>query len=218
MPARHTVNVTQEDIDAALRNNSSRCIVATAIAREYPKASRISVDVHAIKFTVGDRRYTHLCPPPVADYIVAFDAGDDIHPFRFYLRDDQRLVVRRQRRTPAGKKLHNAAERRKKATVALERVAADPTVSAAQVQVAREQMAAAAAEEALVKAEMAAAGERSTATEPPLPDVPAHEQVSGRRKRAGVFHRNERVYGGRVMRINDPDDAPGDFRGPLDTE
>ena len=68
MPWTNTeVAVTQEDIDHALRKDSSRCVVATAIARVFPKASRIVVDVHSIKFTDGPRRYTYLTPPKVMD-------------------------------------------------------------------------------------------------------------------------------------------------------
>jgi hypothetical protein len=199
-----------------MRKNSSRCVVATAIARAFPKASRIQVDVYGIKFTIGDRRHTYLTPPKIHEYIVAFDAGDTLHPFRFTLDDNARVTHRRNTFTDHGKEVHKArtlaASRAKKA----EKVAADPAASEAQRTVAREEAAAAAAQRRAVEAKASLAPQRQTEKIPET-EVPKAQQVSGRTN-PRVFRRGkERAYGARVLRVNN-DPGPGDFRGPLDTE
>jgi hypothetical protein len=221
------VVVSQEDIDAALRKDSSRCVVATAIAREFPKASRIIVDVHSIKFTDGARRYTYLTPPRVMDYIVAFDAGDVLHPFKFRLRTDQRLIQQRRAATPEGLALNRARNRARDRKTKLEQVSADPTASPAKIEVASDEYAAAVAEVDAVKAATGAVippGKTRARSPKPLrpvedmSDVPAEEVKPVSNGRTTVFYRNHREYGQRAMRVNQHDDAPGDFRGPLDID
>jgi hypothetical protein len=206
------VDVTQEDLDAAVRKVSTSCAVAVAVARTFPKSSRITVDVHSIRFTNGDRRYTYLCPPSVAAYIVAFDAGDELHPFRFRLRDDQRLVVRRERKTDDGKALNAAKTKERYAKAKAEKIAADPETTEAQRVAATER--AMAAEHALqaVRAEVKAKAVPVSVTET-HPDVPPSGQQTKSSGRTVV--RSTRSYGHREMRVNN-DPGPGDFRGPLD--
>ena len=63
---RFKVEVTEEDISKAQRNNSYKCVVAQAIARTIPDATRIEVDTQAIRFTraeTGERwLYSHRRP------------------------------------------------------------------------------------------------------------------------------------------------------------
>ena len=125
MAVQTVVKVTQEDIDAAVRNNSSRCVGATAIAKTIPDATRIIVDVHSIKYSTKQGRYTYLCPPAVAEYVVAFDAGDTLHPFTFRLRTDQRMVVKRRGKTEKGKEVQAAKSLVRKAKAKVEKVEAD---------------------------------------------------------------------------------------------
>jgi len=207
------VDVTQEDIDTALRKNSSRCVVATAIARTVPKATNVTVDVHSIRFTEGGRRYTYLTPHPVMDYIVAFDAGDVLHPFTFRLRTDQRLVQQRRRKTPAGKALDTAATTAARRKAKLEQVAASPDATPAEVEVAADRYAAALAARDQATAEHAGVPHNETES---ITDVPPEQVKPVPRGRSTVFYRNHRSYGQRQMRVNQHDDAPGDFRGPLD--
>lgn len=219
MPGRVlTVDVTQEDIDKAFRNNSARCVVAQAIARTFPKAHHIGVDMHTIRFTDGGKRYTYLTPPKVEGYVVAFDAGDTIHPFRFGLRTDQRMVLTRNKRTDAGKRQANAKQSEQYARRRAERVEADPEASEADKQVAREKVAAAEANRRVVEAEVAtlpkSRNERHD-DEPPVNEA-GRPTVKPRTGRQTVHGRNTRAYGRRTMRENQPDDAPGDYRGPLD--
>lgn len=106
---RFSVQVTPRDIEKAHINDSYNCVVSQAIARSIPDATRIETDVQAIRFTRGDQRYVYLTPYAVQGYVVAFDAGEAIHPFTFQLRDPQ--LVKVKRRTPAGKAAGTAYDR-----------------------------------------------------------------------------------------------------------
>ena len=81
------IEVTQRDIDRGHRNFSGTCMAALAIAREIPGANRIDVDTQTIRFSLGDQRFWYLTPHKVQQYVVAFDAGDPVVPFKFRLRD-----------------------------------------------------------------------------------------------------------------------------------
>lgn len=217
MPREFTVDVTQEDIDAARRKDSMRCVVAQAIARTFPKAARISVDIHSIRFTDGAKRYTYLTPPAVERYIVAFDAGDEIHPFRFRLRSDQRLIVTRQKHTDAQRRIDNARQKERTARRAAAKIEQDPEASDARRTLAQERVTIAEANRRIVEAETAQEPKSRIETHS---DVPAAERarIKPRTRRQTVHGRNSREYGHRLMRINQPDREPGDFRGPLDVE
>jgi hypothetical protein len=80
------IQVTEDDIQWAQRNNSSKCVVAKAIARTLPECSYIGVDIQTVRFSLGLWRYEYLTPPSIQDYIVSFDAGDVIKPFKFRLQ------------------------------------------------------------------------------------------------------------------------------------
>ena len=99
--SRFTVKVTEKDIERAQRNDSYTCVVAQAIARTLPDATRIEVDTQTIRFTRNNARYVYLTPWAVYGYVVGFDAGDEIVPFTFQLRDPRRAA--RKVRTESGK-------------------------------------------------------------------------------------------------------------------
>lgn len=192
------VEVTQYDIDRAKVNDSSRCVVATALARSIPGSSRISVDVQTIRFTLNGERFVYLTPPAVTGYVIAFDAGEEIHPFRFRLRQDQELRVRRQHTTEAGKakkKARNAVAAAEKRAAAAERDAADSAATTAAKRTAREAKRALADAEAERAAVMAAyAGQPAYETDDmtlPPPTMRMHKA-------------RQRHYGHREMRINQP--------------
>lgn len=211
------IDVTQETIDKALRGNSSRCVVADAIHQAMPQASRISVDLRTIAVTIGDKRYHYITPERVAAYIVAFDAGDTIHPFTFRLRDDSRIVRRRQRYTEEGAERQNAYNSAVRAQSKLAEVEADPDASERQIEAARQRSAAAVERLAQAQAKIDntpdAQVRRTEDHDPTSPD-----EQRGRAKRAFVQPRNQRQYGVKGLRINDPNDTPGDYHGPLDVE
>lgn len=87
MRTRYDIEVTQEDIDKAVRCSFSHCIVAEALRRQIDGIDIISIDRRTIRFSLPleARRIFYVTPPAVDDYIVAFDAGDTIQPFRFRL-------------------------------------------------------------------------------------------------------------------------------------
>jgi len=92
---RFNIDVTADRIARGLRANSSSCVVSQAIAASVPDATRIDTDIQTIRFTRNGVRYCYLTPYVVQGYVVAFDAGDPIEPFKFQLRDPIRI----QRRT-----------------------------------------------------------------------------------------------------------------------
>lgn len=81
------IEVTQVDIDSGVRRNSVYCAVATAIGRTIPTATYITVTQQSIRLTLDDARHVYLTPPRVGEYVIAFDAGDEIKPFSFGLAD-----------------------------------------------------------------------------------------------------------------------------------
>lgn len=98
MAHSYGIKVTQDDINEGVRDSSAHCIVATAIGRQIPDATHISVDVQDIRFTIGEERLIFSTPRPVAAYVLAFDAGDfdQIRPITVLLRDG-RVIERRPR-------------------------------------------------------------------------------------------------------------------------
>lgn len=99
MSHSYGIKVTQDDINEGVRDQSAHCIVATAIGRQIPDATRISVDVQDIRFTIGEERLVFPTPRSVAAYVIAFDAGDfdQIKPITVVLRDGR--VMERKPRT-----------------------------------------------------------------------------------------------------------------------
>jgi hypothetical protein len=81
------ISVIQQDIDLGIRNDGYDCMVALSIRRLIPGAKSTWVTANRIAFSVGEKRYVYLPPPPVAGYIVDFDAGRKIKPFSYVLTD-----------------------------------------------------------------------------------------------------------------------------------
>ena len=99
---RYSVQVTQREIDKAEPKQSGLCMAAMAIKRTIPDARNVDVDLRTIRFTLAGERHIYLTPYSVSGYVIAYDAGDDVHPFRFTLREDQRVIGEAQRRTFCG--------------------------------------------------------------------------------------------------------------------
>lgn len=168
------VNVTAKDIQSGKPGESSRCAVAKAIARTVPGANNISVDTQSIRFTVGDERCIYLTPDTVANYVIDFDAGDPIVPFRFGMRSPQRM--QRQMRSVAAKAAQRANWRKRKGLPAV----ADPDLPEATTE----------------------SGNVSEAGEVTLtPGVKRRTVFGGSRSPWGT-RSGRRMYGGRVMRYN----------------
>jgi len=202
MPKQHFIHVevTTKDIEHAKLKDSSRCVVATAIARSIPGANRIEVDVQTVRFTLEGQRHVYVTPYPVAGYVVAFDAGEELHPFSFRLNESTRLPMKVQKRTDAGLAVRRAQEKKKARQaklIELETTARDPdamTPSVAERKVAKERVANADQELAAVTA--AYAGQAKVT-----------ETEGVRRTPARVFKTGTRAYGQRQLRINGGRDA-----------
>jgi hypothetical protein len=82
----YKIEVTPLDIEKAIQNDSYQCMVAQAVRRTIPEATRIMVDMRTIRFSLEGCRLQYLTPTDVAQYVVDFDAGDAIEPFKFGLR------------------------------------------------------------------------------------------------------------------------------------
>jgi hypothetical protein len=195
------VDVTQADIDQADIKNSSRCVVATAIARTFPDATRVNVDLQTIRFTSQGERQVFLTPPAVAGYVVAFDAGDKIHPFGFRLRYDQKVNVRRPRRTEAGKAKDNA--RAKARYKEVRHVEAQQRLAGLDVEAEADRRKARAAERAARTERREAEAEREAVMAAYQGQAVVEPVDKTRRPSpAHVFARKERAYGLRLLRIN----------------
>lgn len=111
-----TVEVTEEDIKRAERNNSFHCVVSQAIARTVPDATSIDTDMQSIRFTVPVsmdgtcQRWIYWTPYSIQEYIVDFDAGEDIQPFKFKLQKPQRSLSKRNAKSTLVRKGRRASE------------------------------------------------------------------------------------------------------------
>jgi hypothetical protein len=212
-----TIEVTQADIDKAIRKNSARCVVATAVARSIPGASHVDVDLQTVRFTVDGERRIYLTPPGAAGYVVGFDAGDPIHPFGFRLSEAHRVSVRQDKHTPASKERNRATmavkRAKKKAARAQERLElelAKPEPDP--VDVAAAEAHAKQADKAIAKAAKAHAETQKRLTGEPHyePDMTPDPDTGSRRRKppARAFRNNTRTYGGRTLRINQDKPTP----------
>lgn len=111
------VHVTQEDIDRALRNSSSRCAVARAIARTFDKATHIKSDMQTISFYIGHDKWSFITPGIAMQHIVDFDLGDKLQPFKFQLREPMIVSKDPEAKNKAREVLFGEGKKRKKYTM-----------------------------------------------------------------------------------------------------
>src|SRR5262245_53549082 len=91
-------------------------MVADAIKEAFPNAIRIRVDMQTIRWTdpVRKLRYIHLTPARAQQYVINFDAGDTIKPFRFRLsRQGRQTIPMVQMPAEVQKALHEKHPRKK---------------------------------------------------------------------------------------------------------
>jgi hypothetical protein len=204
--SRFNVEVTEGDIGKANVGDSYKCVVAQAIARQIPNARRIEVDLQTIRWSDEDGRHVFLTPYSVAGYIVAFDAGDELHPFRFQLRDAIPAKQKRPRSNAAKAvkdsrgKVRNERRRQKEAAAVVANPAAPPDkVAMAEQRLADapERIAAAESAHEDLKAAYREAGESF-----------AEERISETARAAPpkVYKTKRQEYGQRVLRVNQAED------------
>ena len=101
-PGKIELEITQEVIDAAVRADSSACVIADAINAQFPGANA-DVDLQSITFTLREKgyRYTWLTPWVGQQHLVAFDQGEEVGPFSMVL--DGRGLVKARKRQPSTK-------------------------------------------------------------------------------------------------------------------
>jgi hypothetical protein len=197
------IKVTQTDIEKARRNDSYKCVVAQAIARQMPTAHHIEVDTQTIRFTIDDERHIYLTPPAASGYVIAFDAGDEMWPFSFQLRERFPIPTRRNRKvkTPEGKAADAAAAR---ARVAVKRGASKSIATAnrgASKSIATANRGASEPVDDLNAARAAAKAAYAAVREAqPGPTVKSDD--GGPKPTTRVFKNRRRTYGMRALRIN----------------
>ena len=202
------VKVTAEDIAEAEQSASMKCVVAQAIRRTFPGATKVDVDIQTIRWSQDGERIVYMTPYSVQGYIVAFDAGDTIQPFGFGLHHSSRIPAVRQRtKTPAGKAIDNKRTTARQAAakrVKVEQASKVEQATARQVEEARNAEEQAVADLAAVKA--AYAGEVKNA-----------ERNGGRAAPPRIVKSTTRKHGIKALRINQPAKPAGTvYKGPLD--
>jgi len=208
-----TIHVTQEDIDRALRAQSARCVIATAIARSIPGATKVAVDLQALRFTVDGERHVYFTPPGAVGYVVAFDAGDPIHPFSFRLSEAHRLPIAPARpkspsgieRTRARNRVTAAQRALTKATHAVETASTDAEREVAETRLSEQ------------TARLETARSELADTLATTQGQPTERAPQTGRKVPTTFKRGSRHYGHRALRIN-ADDVPADARANVLSE
>jgi hypothetical protein len=84
---RLTISIDQETIEASTRRKSSHCMIAEAIKRAIPRATGVSVDLQAIRWTDPDLqlRYVFLTPREAQIALLHFDRGETPESFTMKL-------------------------------------------------------------------------------------------------------------------------------------
>jgi hypothetical protein len=194
---RVTLQMTQEDIDRAHRSDSFTCVIAQAVARTIPKAHHIEVDTQTIRWTEDGVRYLWLTPYNAQEYVINFDAGHEVRPFRCTL--SRRTPVRAQRRTKAGSEIDRARAAVKAAEEGVTRIeAAAKREEATSKQVGAAKARLTGARRTLTDVQAAHRGEKQLVREPGPGRAKAPPRVFKRKPRM-------RVYGRRALRINWPE-------------
>lgn len=88
LKSRVRLAVTPELIADATLGDSGHCMIAEAVKEALPWARHVSVDIQTIRYSDPSTRarYIFLTPRMAQDALVAFDAGEEIVPFRCELR------------------------------------------------------------------------------------------------------------------------------------
>ncbi len=188
MKSRVKVEVVQRDIEWGIKDDSSRCVVARAIARQFPDSTRIEVDTQTIRCTSEGKRWVWLTPLVVQNYVAQFDDGADLQPFAFTLSNPIHVRRRLTREESKAHKARVGRENYRRARRKAERHGnvtdpADP-----------------AAPQTLVgnTAPGRYAGITSEVVNPEARQAPPR-----------VFKDKKRTYGARRLRINNPKVEPG---------
>lgn len=88
---RVVIDVDQTTIEEAVKGDSSHCMIAEAIRKSIPGATRVSVDIQTVRFSDPKRRlrYTYLTPRRAQVALIEFDSGKAPAPFAVGLTNGQ---------------------------------------------------------------------------------------------------------------------------------
>ena len=186
------------------------------MARSIPGATRVDVDLQTVRFTIpGEGRRIYLTPPAASGYVIAYDAGDDIHPFVFRLSERHQVRPRNDKKTPAARARERATGNLKNAEVSQARAEAkrlelgddaDPVAAGLADRVLKE-----AKSKVTKRKRERRAVEREVAglpqIEPDLTPDPATGQRAAKPP-ARAFKYGTRAYGHRDLRINQDEPTP----------
>jgi hypothetical protein len=186
---RINVEVTEADIERAHKNDSYKCVVAQAVARIVPDATHVDVDTQTIRFTRQEtgERLIYLTPYAVQGYVIAFDAGEAIEPFSFQLRNP--IPASRRAKTSAGRTAHRVAQKARRQAA---------QARSTQVSSSGDEDGVTESPEPREAAKAAYAEARATQKKAPT----TASVRAGRKPPPRVFKKKRRVYGHRVLRIN----------------
>jgi hypothetical protein len=119
MPRKHqgalTIQLTPADWDSATRASSRSCLIADAIARQYPHLRRVRVDLASIRATDTrtDERLMWITPQSAALILLHFDQGwDQPQTLRFQTRRPAHVAPVTRSPAQVAKRAEKAAARR----------------------------------------------------------------------------------------------------------
>jgi hypothetical protein len=97
------VDVTEEIIRESMQADSSHCMIAEAVKKARPKATRVAVDLATIRFSDPELglRYTYLTPRTAQTPLLQFDSGMVPEPFSFMLGRGHVTRMSRSKKTKA---------------------------------------------------------------------------------------------------------------------
>jgi hypothetical protein len=114
--SRIRIDVPEDVIANACQKDSTACMVAEAIKRKYPDASRVTVDTAHIRYSRRGKRYIFLTPMKAMAAIVMFDEGDKPKPFSFSMEPIQTVKAGKKPKAKVNPKTGKKVYNRKKLT------------------------------------------------------------------------------------------------------
>lgn len=108
------IQITQDNINNAIKKNSHRCMIADAIQKEIDWAKYIMVDLQSIRFSDinNNIRYFYLTPPKAQKELLNFDQGKKVKPFILNLTKAIERPMRKMRTlNPKRKRTYKYSER-----------------------------------------------------------------------------------------------------------
>lgn len=81
------IKVTDEDIRLGVRDSPCKCPIARAAMRAFRVKRVIMMTSRLRVYHSRDRCINMLVPDSAKDFVIAFDDGESVSPFEFYVKD-----------------------------------------------------------------------------------------------------------------------------------